>query len=79
MPRARTATVGYIPHDGEASARPNGEDEPPHIEVVGIETGGHAQDIHMLPQYVMEAAEAFAAAIESAAEEAKYDARRDGE
>ena len=58
MPRASTVTVGYIPHDGNPQAHPNGEDEPPNIELTvedgradGFMLGVRDRGIGMKPEY----------------------------
>ena len=51
--------IVYVPHL---------EDEP-YVEIVGISIDGRDQDMSMVPKYVLEAAEAWAEAVERAKED----------
>ena len=55
------SAIIYVPHLADE----------PYVEIVGISIDGREQDMGMVPKYVLEAAEAWAEAVERSKEDEK--------
>jgi hypothetical protein len=68
---SNTVGIVYQTHTrGSIYAHPNGPTEPPSVEIIALLIDGREQDMNMVPATLIEAAEAYALAVEIAKEDA---------